>query len=72
VQFVVIGHSFAGSDCLQIPQDVAVIDARYLFLSRFAGQCIFDALDAYQKRLLEESSKAVRYLGSNAILICDL
>lgn len=59
VHFAVIGNGFAGSDYLPIPQDVAVVDAHYLLLSRFAGASIFDTIDKYQKRLLDESEKAI-------------
>ena len=72
VQFTVIGNGFAGSDYLPIPQDIAVVDGRYLLLSRFVRMSIFDAVDAYQRRLAEESSQAVEDLSFNSVKLADI
>ncbi len=72
VQFTVIGNGFAGSDYLPIPQDIAVVDGHYLLLSRFARKSIFDAVDAYQKRLAEESTQAVDDLSFNSVKLADI
>jgi hypothetical protein len=72
VQFAVIGNGFAGSDYLPIPQDIPVVDASYLLLPRFAGQSIFDALHAYQRRLTEESQQATEDLGVRTIKLAGI
>lgn len=72
VRFAVIGNSFAGSDYLPIPQDIAVVDGRYLLLSRFAGMSIFDAIDEHQKRLSEESARAFEDLSFNSVSLADI
>jgi hypothetical protein len=72
IQFAVIGNGFAGSDYLSIPQDIAMVDARYLLLPKFAGQSVFDAIDAYQRRLSEEGSKAIQSLHYRSVRLGDL
>jgi hypothetical protein len=72
VQFVVIGHGFSGSDYLLIPDDVAVVDSRYLLLPRFAGSSIFEAIATYQRRLAEESAHASEGLGSNSVELAGI
>jgi len=51
---VVIGNGFSGSDYLQIPDDVPVVNGRYLLLKRFRGGSMFDAIARYRERLAEE------------------
>jgi len=60
IQFALIGNGFAGSDYLLIPQDVPVVDVRYLLLPRFASGSIFNAIATYQKRLSEEIAKSTK------------
>lgn len=72
VQFAVIGNGFAGSDYLPIPQDIAVVDARYLLLPRFAHGSVFDAIATYQRRLSEESAKAVNDLHYRSVTLGDI
>jgi hypothetical protein len=62
IEYVVIGNGFAGSDYLEIPDDVPIVNGRYLLLKRFAGASIFDAIALYRERLAEE----VRRLGDVA------
>jgi len=54
VEYVVIGNGFAGSDYLEIPDDVPVVNGAYLLLKRFRGGSIFDAIARYRERLAEE------------------
>jgi len=72
IQFAVIGNGFAGSDYLAIPEDIAVVDSGYLLLSRFAGRSIFDAIDAYQRRLSEETSRTVEDLGTSSFTLAGI
>jgi hypothetical protein len=54
VEYAVIGNGFAGSDYLEIPDDVPVVNGRYLLLKQFRGGSIFDAIARYQERLAKE------------------
>ncbi len=59
VRYAVIGNGFIGSDWLEIPDWVTLVDARYLLLPRFRGASIAAALDAYTARLKEHEGNAV-------------
>jgi hypothetical protein len=54
VEYAVMGNGFAGSDYLEIPDDVPIVNGRYLLLKRFRDGSIFDAIARYQDRLSEE------------------
>ena len=54
IEYAVIGNGFAGSDYLDIPNDVSVVNGHYLLLARFRGGSIFEVIEQYQERLSQE------------------
>ena len=67
--FAVIGNGFAGSDYLPIPEDVTMVDAKYLLLRKFAGKSVFSAINDYTQRLLQESKVASERLRHSLISV---
>jgi hypothetical protein len=51
VVYGVLTVGFIGSDFLSIPDDVSVVDLRYLLLRRFRGSSMFDVITEYDGRV---------------------
>lgn len=72
MRFTVLGNGFSGSDYLEIPQDVAVVDVQYVLLPKFGGESVFSAIDCYLERLSLEISRAAAGLRMRAIELGDV
>jgi len=71
-ELAVVGNGFAGSDYLQVPKDVNLVDAKFLMMSKLAGQSIFSAIAEYQRRISEKSIVASQHLQYSSILVGNL
>lgn len=72
VHFVVIGNGFSGSDYLEVPGYIRVVDAQYLLLSKFRRRSIFEPIDLYERRISEESERAEETVCFESIHLGDL
>jgi hypothetical protein len=72
VHFVVIGNGFSGSDYLEIPGYIRVVDAQYLLLSKFRRRSIFEPIAEYERRISEESGQAEKDLSFAPIQLGDI
>lgn len=68
----VIGNGFAGSDYLQVPEDVTLVDAKFLMMPKLAGQSILSAIIEYQRRISEKSIVASQNLQYSSISVGNL
>ncbi len=72
VRLTILGNGFVGSDLLDIPGDISMVDVRYLLLPRWKEQSVFDAIDAYENRLSQHETTARVELTINTLEVGDV